>query len=103
MEDLQRAMSGGFFAGNDADEGERERGAESELRTGDSSEGRRGASPEKIWSAAALPSAAGRSGAEAEERRAAAAEITLMTGVFGERTGVIAWGATDTETATDWG
>lgn len=96
-------MSGGFFAGKDADDGERDRGTEGEMRIGDSSEGGRGAVPEKSWSAAALPSEAGRSGAEAEERRAAAAAMEAMTGVFGERTGVIAWGVTDTETATDWG
>lgn len=78
MEDLQRAISGSFFDEREegvlgASAGVCE-GAEFWETAGVSSEIGRFASPEKISSPAFLPSEAGRSGADAAERRVAATE-----------------------------
>lgn len=101
MEDFQREMRGSFF-GEAEDRGDRD-GAAAEARAGTgerSSEGERAESPEKTWSETDLASAAGLSGAEAEERRAAAEDKTDrgLAGVFGERAFEIA-GCMGTATA----
>ncbi|MDD5302566.1 MAG: hypothetical protein PHS14_05585 [Elusimicrobia bacterium] len=74
MDDFQRAMRGSFLAGSAGADGERDADGEYETRpgTGVSAERARGVSPEKTSSPAFLPSDAGRSGAEAAERRDAA-------------------------------
>jgi|CXWL01.1.fsa_nt_gi hypothetical protein len=97
MEDFQRAMRGSFFAVTAGAAGESAGVAEPESRpeTGRvSSDGRRGVSPENTSSPACFASETGRSGAEAEERRAAAWEraargeagLVWGAGVFTERT-----------------